>query len=77
MNLDQQDSALLKTALDAQTPFFYWMNHDTTAIDNTQYAAIKAKFEAWAVAYAENDLYVYGQTNALSGIDSVPIPPAR
>ena len=77
MNLTLEQTARLKTALDAETSFFSWLKHDTTNISNTEYANIKADFEAWQVAYANNELIPYGQTNPLSGIYSVPIPPAR
>ena len=79
MTLNQTDTALLKTALDAENSFFNWLKNDTTDISNTEYSNIKAKFESWQEAYAENDLYITigSNTQQLSGIDSVPIPPAR
>ena len=58
MILIQLDSSLLKTALDAENSFLYWMKHDTSTIDNTQYSAIQAKFSAWQDAYEEDDLYI-------------------
>lgn len=76
MNLNQTDSALLKTAIDSNQ-FFYWLKNDTVSISNTEYSNIKAKFESWEIAYNNNELYVHGQTTPLSGIGSFPIPPAR
>lgn len=79
MVLNQEQTARLKTALDAENSFFGWLKLDTTNISNTEYANIKADFEAWQDAYEENDLFVTvgSGTQILSGIDSVPIPPAR
>jgi hypothetical protein len=75
MILIQTDSSLLKTALDAENSFLYWMKHDTTTIDNTQYSAIQAKFSAWQDAYEENDLYITtgSGTQQVEGIDRVPV----
>jgi hypothetical protein len=75
MILIQLDSSLLKTALDAENSFLYWMKHDTTTIDNTQYSAIQAKFSAWQDAYEENDLYITtgSGTQQVEGIDRVPV----
>lgn len=75
MTLNQTDSSLLKTALDAENSFLYWMKHDTTTIDNTQYSAIQAKFSAWQDAYEENDLYITtgSGTQQVEGIDRVPV----
>ena len=79
MTLNQTDSALLKTALDAENSLFYWLEHDTTAINNIQHDAIVDKFEAWQEAYELEDLYVTtgSGTQQVEGIDSVPIPPRR
>jgi hypothetical protein len=79
MILNHEKTALLKTALDAENSFFGWLKFDTALISNELYADIKADFEAWQEAYAENDLYITigSNTQQLSGIDSVPIPPAR
>jgi len=77
MNLTQEQTARLKTAIEAQTPFFTWLKHDIVNISNDVYAGIRADFQAWQVAYANNELIPYGQTTPLSGIDSVPVPPAR
>ena len=75
MILIQLDSSLLKTALDAENSFLYWMKHDTTTIDNTQYSAIQAKFSAWQDAYEEDDLYITtgSGTQQVEGIDRVPV----
>lgn len=75
MILIQLDSSLLKTALDAENSFLYWMKHDTSTIDNTQYSAIQAKFSAWQDAYEENDLYITtgSGTQQVEGIDRVPV----
>ena len=75
MTLNQLDSSLLKTALDAENSFLYWMKHDTSTIDNTQYSAIQAKFSAWQDAYEENDLYITtgSGTQQVEGIDRVPV----
>ena len=75
MTLNQTDSSLLKTALDAENSFLYWMKHDITTIDNTQYSAIQAKFAAWQDAYEENDLYITtgSGTQQVEGIDRVPV----
>ncbi len=75
MTLNQTDSSLLKTALDAENSFLYWMKHDTSTIDNTQYSAIQAKFSAWQDAYEENDLYITtgSGTQQVEGIDRVPV----
>lgn len=80
MTLTQTQTALLKAALDAQGPLFSWMAGDTEHISNAAYADIRADFQAWQTAYAANDLYIImpnGVTQPLSGIDQVPIPPAR
>lgn len=75
MILIQLDSSLLKTALDAENSFLYWMKHDTSTIDNTQYSAIQAKFSAWQDAYEEDDLYITtgSGTQQVEGIDRVPV----
>lgn len=75
MILIQLDSSLLKTALDAENSFLYWMKHDTSTIDNTQYSAIQAKFSAWQDAYEKNDLYITtgSGTQQVEGIDRVPV----
>ena len=80
MTLNQTQTALLKTALDAQGSLFAWMHADTTNISNTEYANIRTDFQNWQTAYAANDLYITlpgGGTQQLSGIDQLPIPPAR
>ena len=79
MVLNQEQTARLKTALDAENSFFTWLKLDTVNISNNVYDSIKSDFEAWQDAYEENDLYITtGQgTQQLSGIDSVPLPPVR
>ena len=79
MVLNQEQTARLKTAIDAETHFFGWLRLDTTNISNAEYANIKADFEAWQEAYEADDLYITtgNGTQILSGIDSVPIPPNR
>ena len=79
MVLNQEQTARLKTAIDAENYFFGWLRLDTTNISNTEYANIKADFEAWQEAYEADDLYITtgNGTPKLSGIDSVPIPPNR
>lgn len=80
MTLTQNETALLKTAVDAEASLFAWMHGDTTNISNTEYANIRAGFQNWQAAYAENNLYITlpgGGTQQLSGIDQLPIPPAR
>ncbi len=79
MVLNQEQTARLKTALDAENSFFTWLKLDTVNISNTEYSNIKADFQAWQDAYAVNNLYVTvgSGTQILSGIDSVPIPPNR
>lgn len=79
MTLNLEQTARLKTALDAETPFFAWLKLDTTNISNTEYANIKADFEAWQEAYELDDLYITtgSGTQQVEGIDQVPIPPRR
>jgi len=77
MNLTQEQTARLKTAIEAQTPFFTWLKHDIVNISNDEYANIRADFQAWEIAYNNNELIIHGQTTPLSGIGSFPIPPAR
>lgn len=83
MTLNTLDTALLKSALDCQktstNSFTYWLEHDTTAVDNTQYSAIKTKFDAWQVAYEEEDLYITTGSGAqqVQGIDRVPVIVSR
>jgi hypothetical protein len=77
--LNQLDSALLASMLDAEIPFSKWL-HETDAIDNTNYATIRAKFVAWdAAADADGGIIITkpnGNTE-LKTIDKVPIPPVR
>ena len=80
MVLNKKKTALLMTALDCQAGLFYWLQHETTLISNNEYDTIKGNFEAWKVAYEQDDLYVTrpdDSTELLSGIDQFPIPPSR
>lgn len=79
MTLNLLDTALLKCALESENPFFQWLKNETIIISGTHYSDIKGKFEAWADAYDNNDLFITtgSGTQQLEGIDSVPIPPAR
>lgn len=79
MTLNLLDTALLKTALDAENSFFYYLKNDTTTVSNEHYTDIRNKFIAWAEAYANDDLYITtgNGTTKLEGIDSITPPPAR
>lgn len=79
MTLNQQQTSQLKTALDAQTSYFHAQKNDTR-ISNEQYDAWRQDFIDWQEAYAGEGLIITtpnGNTQPLSGIDQVPIPPAR
>lgn len=78
--LNQTDTALLKTALDSEASFFSWMKNDTETFPNASYDAIRTKFSNWRVAYANGELYIImpnNNTQQVSGIDEIPIPPSR
>lgn len=79
MTLNQQQTSQLKTALDAQGSYFHAQQHDAR-ISNAQYAAWRQDFIDWQEAYASEGLIITmpnGNTQPLSGIDQVPVPPSR
>lgn len=80
MTLNQLDTKLLKSALDCQktnsNTFTEWILGDTT-IDNTAYGIIKGKFDSWQTAYVAGELFTYGSSTPLSGIDRVPVIVSR
>jgi hypothetical protein len=79
MLLNSTDTARLKTAIDCKVPFFTWLKNDVASISNTRYNEIRADFQAWSDAYVEGDLQITTANGpeVLTGIDQVPIPPAR
>jgi hypothetical protein len=76
MNLNQLDTKLIKSAIECEKNngnfFTSWLEQDTT-IDNTAFDIIRGKFDSWDVEYKLGTLYLYGQTEPLSGIDRVPV----
>lgn len=80
MTLNKTQTALAKTAIDAEASFFYWLKNDTTNISNNEYDSIKSDFATWADAYDNGELYgthPNGDTFQFSGITQMPIPPSR
>lgn len=80
ITLDQVNTALLKIAIDSTATLFKWLHDDTERFSNSFYSALRADFQAWQTAYAAGQLEITGANGVsqpLTGIDSVPIPPAR
>ncbi len=80
ITLNQTDSALLLSALDAEQTLMKWL-HDTPAINNATYSTIRDNFIAWDTANtADGGIIITKPNNTTeekTGIDQVPIPPVR
>lgn len=76
MTLTQLETAILRTALDAENSYFYAMKHDERITD-TVYNMWRDDFILWEDEYTNGTLYLHGQSEPLSGIGQFPVPPSR